>query len=189
VTNGSTSASGLRTRISTGFSALDETLQGGFYDGSATLLCAPASNEVPILSRKFLKASNETSLLICRSQSSADAVRQPEDDNLQCLVCGDRPIPPSKNMIPGKGIDNLTELNFKISETIGSVQPKRIVLEVLSDVLLRHKALQTRKWLSELLEKLHSKNITTLAVINPYMHTSEEVQAIVDLFDGNLEII
>jgi len=190
VSNGSTSAAfGLRTRISTGYSALDEALQGGFYGGSATLLCAPASNEVPILSRKFLKASDETSLLICRSQSAADAVRQPEDDNLQCLVCSDRPIPPSKNMIPGKSIDNLTELNFKISETIGSVQPKRIVLEVLSDVLLRHKALQTRKWLIELLEKLRSKSITTLAIINPYMHASEEVQAIVDLFDGNLEII
>lgn len=190
VTDGSISAaSGLRTRISTGYAGLDEALQGGVYVGSAVLLGAPASNEVPSLVRKFLTTSDETSLLICRSQSSADAVRQPEYDKLHCMICSDRPIPPSKNTVLGKGIDNLTELNFQISETLNSVQPKRIVLEILSDVLLRHKALQTRKWLNELLEKLRSKNITTLAVINPYMHASEEAQAIVDLFDGYLEII
>jgi predicted ATPase len=92
-------------------------------------------------------------------------------------------------MLPGKGIENLTDLNFQIAETISSVQPRRIVLEVLSDILLRHKALQTRKWLNEFLEKLRSKGITTLAILNPYMHAGEEVQAVVDLFDGNLEII
>ena len=54
---------------------------------------------------------------------------------------------------------------------------------------MRHKALQTRKWLSELLDKFRAKNITTLVVLNPFMHSSEEVQAIVDLFNGNIELI
>ncbi len=179
----------LRGRVPTGYGKLDEVLQGGFLEGSAILLSAPASSEVPILVRNFLKASNEVSLLICRSQSSAEAVSQADENILKCMICSEKPIPRSKNMIPGKGIDNLTELNFQIAETINSVQPKRIVLDILSDILLRHKALQTRKWLNEFLEKLRSKSITSLSVLNPYMHPREEVQAVVDLFDGNLEIV
>jgi len=182
-------ASTLRGRVPTGYGRLDEALQGGFFAGSAILLSASASSEVPILVRNFLKASKEPSLLICRSQSSAEAVSQLDSSNLKCMVCSEKPIPPSKNMLQGKGIDNLTELNFQIAETISSVQPKRIVMDILSDILLRHKALQTRKWLNELLEKLRSKGTTTLAILNPYMHASEEVQAVVDLFDGNIDII
>jgi len=182
-------ASTLRGRVPTGYGRLDEALQGGFLAGSAILLSAPASSEVPILVRNFLKASSEVSLLICRSQSSTEAVLQPDDSDLKCMICSEKPIPSSKNIMPGKGIDNLTELNFQITETIGSVQPNRVVIEILSDILLRHKALQTRKWLNEFLEKLRSRSITTLAVLNPYMHAGEEVQAVVDLFDGNLEII
>jgi len=182
-------ASALRGRVPTGYGRLDEALQGGFFAGSAVLLNAPASSEVPIFVRNFLKASDEVGLLICRSKSSAEAVSQPDDKNLKCMICGEKPISPSRNFLPGKGIDNLTELNFQITETIGSVQPKRVVVEILSDILLRHKALQTRKWLNEFLEKLRSKGITTVAILNPYMHASEEVQAILDLFDGNLEII
>jgi predicted ATPase/KaiC/GvpD/RAD55 family RecA-like ATPase len=182
-------ASTVRGKVSTGYGRLDEALQGGFFAGSAILLSSPASSEVPILVSSFLESSKEASLLICRSQSSAEAVSRADDGNLKCLICSEKPISPSKNMLPGKGIDNLTELNFQITETISSVQPKRIVLEILSDILLRHKALQTRRWLNELLEKLRSRDITTLAVLNPYMHADEEVQALVDLFDGNLEMI
>ncbi len=97
--------------------------------------------------------------------------------------------PPAQNTLPGKGIENLTELNLVITETINSLQPSQLVVQFLSDVLLRHKALQTRKWLSELLDKFRAKNITTLVLLNPLMHSSEEVQAIVDLFDGNIELI
>jgi predicted ATPase len=182
-------ASTLRGKVPTGYGRLDGALRGGFFAGSAILLSAPASSEVPILVRNFLKASSEVGLLVCRSQSSAESVSRPDDADLKCMICSEKPIPPSKNMVPGKGIDNLTELNFQITETIGSIQPKHIVLEILSDILLRHRALQTRKWLNEFLEKLRSKGITTLAVLNPYMHPNEEVQAVVDLFDGNLDIV
>jgi len=35
---------------------------------------------------------------------------------------------------------------------------------------------------------LKSKGFTTLAVMNPYMHASEEVQAVVGLFEGEISI-
>jgi tetratricopeptide (TPR) repeat protein len=46
----------------------------------------------------------------------------------------------------------------------------------------------TRKWLSELLSKLRPRGATTLAVINPAMHQREEVEAVIDIFDGAMEI-
>jgi TolB-like protein/Tfp pilus assembly protein PilF len=181
-------ARAVRTKISTGYERLDEALQGDFLVGSTIVLSAPASDELPLLIGNFLRASNEQCLLICRTLSSAETITQNMGENVRSLVCSDKPVSPARNIIPGKGIENLTDVNLQIGEVIASAQPKRLVIDILSDILLRHKALQTRKWLTELLERLRSKGITTLAVLNPYMHSSEDVQAIVDLFDGNVEI-
>jgi len=46
----------------------------------------------------------------------------------------------------------------------------------------------TRKWLSALLPDLKSKGFTVLAVIDPGMHLPEETQAVLDLFDGEINI-
>jgi len=189
VTSEGASLASVRRKVSTGYGRLDEALHGGFLSGSMVVLNAPASDEVPTLLRQFLQVDPQTSLLICRTFSSAETVTRDSTSEIKSLVCSDRPVPPSKNIIPGKGIDNLTDVNLRINEALGSVQPKRIVLDILSDVLLRHKGLQTRRWLTDLLERLRTKNITTLAALNPYMHSSEDVQAVVDLYDGNLEII
>ncbi len=178
----------LRAKVSTGYGRLDEALQGGLLAGSAIVLSAPASDEVPLLVGNFIRASKEQGLLICRTLSSAETITQNMGENVRSLVCSDKPVSPARSIIPGKGIENLTDLNLQIGEVIASTQPKRLVIDILSDILLRHKALQTRKWATELLERLRSKGITTLAVLNPYMHSAEDVQAIIDLFDGNLEI-
>ena len=177
-----------RTRVSSGYSRLDQALQGGFLAGTAIVLNAPASDEAPLLAGGFLTASKEQSLLICRTVSSAETITQKMGEKVSVLVCSDKPVSPARNIIPGKGIENLTDVNLQIGEVITSAQPRRLVIDILSDILLRHKALQTRKWLTELLERLRSKGITTLAVLNPYMHSAEDVQAIVDLFDGNIEM-
>jgi TolB-like protein/Flp pilus assembly protein TadD len=105
-----------------------------------------------------------------------------------CLICSDKLVSPARGILPGKGIENLTDFNLQINEALGSIQPKRLALDILSDILLRHKALQTRKWLNELLERLRARDITTLAVLNPYMHTAEETQALVDVFDASIEV-
>ncbi len=188
MSSGDLSASSVRTNVSTGYRRLDDALHGGFLAGSMVVLNAAASDEVPLLLRGFLQANHEESLLICRTSSSAQTITKGLEDSVKSLVCSDKPVSPARGIIQGKGIENLTDLNLQISEVVASAQPKRLVIEVLSDILLRHKALQTRKWLTELLERVRTKGITTLTVLNPYMHSGEEVQAVVDLFDGNLEI-
>jgi len=155
--------------------------------GSMVVLNAPAGDEAPILLRNFLK-TEQPSLLLCRNLSSAQTIIPDAADRIACLVCSDKPVSSAKGILPGKGIESLTDLNLQINEALGSIQPKRIGLDVLSDILLRHKALQTRKWLNELLERLRARGITTLAILNPYMHTAEEAQALVDMFDASIEV-
>ena len=175
-------------KVLTGHNRLDAVLQGGLLAGSEVVLTATASDEVPNLLKGFLRSDQSSSLLICKNLSSSQAVAQ-DTETTTSLICSNKPVSVAGNIRPGRGIDNLTELNLTISETLDSVRPKRVVLDILSDVLLRHKALQTRRWLNELLERLRSRGITTIAVLNPYMHQKEDVQAIMDLFDGNLEIV
>jgi hypothetical protein len=31
-------------------------------------------------------------------------VSEPDDANLKCMICSEKPIPPSANMLPGKGL-------------------------------------------------------------------------------------
>jgi len=187
VTSEGASVSSIRTKVSTGYGRLDEALHGGFLSGSMVVLNAPAGDEVPILLGKFLK-SEQPSLLICRNISFAQVIVPDAAEGTACLICSDKPVSPAKGILPGKGIENLTDLNLQINEALGATHPKRLGLDILSDVLLRHKALQTRKWLNELLERLRGRGITTLAVLNPYMHTAEETQALEDVFDASIEI-
>jgi KaiC/GvpD/RAD55 family RecA-like ATPase len=67
-------------------------------------------------------------------------------------------------------------------------RPRRICLDLISDVLLQHHALETRRWLTALLTKLKAEDFTTLAVIDPRMHPSEELYAILGLFGGEINI-
>jgi hypothetical protein len=91
------------------------------------------------------------------------------------------------------GVENLTEINIAIEKSFRTVDSssaarKRICVDVVSDVLLQHHAVVTRKWLSDLLVSLKSKGFTTLAVVNPQMHPSEEVHAVLGLFEGEISL-
>ncbi len=54
--------------------------------------------------------------------------------------------------------------------------------------MLVHKRTTTRKWLSQLLPRLNNLGFTVLAALNPEMHPPSDVQAILDLFDGHIEL-
>ncbi len=187
---GEASANFTHSRISTGYARLDEALRGGFLHSSSVILSAPPGDEVPIILGKFLTESSherKQALLISRSLSSAQAVAPTDAEQVRFLVC--EAIPSSKSVIGGGSVGNLTALNLQVSEALRAYQPSRLVIDILSDVLLRHKLVQTRKWLGELLSRFRSQGITTIAHINPKIHPLEEVDGLIDLFDGHLEIV
>jgi hypothetical protein len=97
------------------------------------------------------------------------------------------------NVFKLKGVENLTEISIALAKAFRSLDglqnvPRRACVEIISDVLLQHHALQTRRWLTSLIPEFRSKGFTTLAVVNIQMHAQEEVQAILDLFEGQIAI-
>jgi hypothetical protein len=66
--------------------------------------------------------------------------------------------------------------------------PRRACIEIISDILLQHHAVPLRRWLTSLVPELKARGFTTLAVMNPHMHPSQEVQAILDIFDGEIDL-
>jgi hypothetical protein len=98
-----TPSSALRSRVSTGYARLDEALQGGFLAGSAIVLSAPASDEVPILLRRFLEA-DPASLLITRSLSSAEPILGSKPDGLNVLFAATNPFPQPRTLCPARAL-------------------------------------------------------------------------------------
>ena len=116
--------------------------------------------------------------------------------NFYVFLCNPRAdalIQSLPNVFKLKGVEDLTEIDIALTKafrSLGSsaVKPKRTCIQIVSDALLQHHAVITRKWLGALLSDLRSKGFTTLAVVNPQMHPVEEVQAILGLFEGEIRI-
>ena len=47
---------------------------------------------------------------------------------------------------------------------------------------------RARRWLTSLITELKSNGFTTLVTLNPQMHPSQELQAILDLFEGEINL-
>ncbi|MBS7629397.1 hypothetical protein KEJ23_05445, partial [Candidatus Bathyarchaeota archaeon] len=61
-------------------------------------------------------------------------------------------------------------------------------IDLLSDVLLQHGPAATRKWLLDYVSRMKSRSMTTIATINSKMHPKEELEALLDIFDGQIDI-
>jgi hypothetical protein len=60
-------------------------------------------------------------------------------------------------------------------------------LDILDDVLLDHHE-RARRWLMDILGRGKSTRVTYLATLNPAMHSDQESQAVLETFDGHIEL-
>jgi tetratricopeptide (TPR) repeat protein/KaiC/GvpD/RAD55 family RecA-like ATPase len=185
-------------RVATGFADLDALLYGGIPENYTVMLASPSVDERALLVEKFLEAganAGETTFYVTVEAGTAKALAEEHPSNFYLLVCNiqaNAMVPNLPNVFKLKGIENLTEIDIALTKAFRtqklSAGPKRICLEIVSDVLLQHHAVVTRKWLSALIPHLKSQGFTVLAVIDPHMHSQEEAQAILGLFDGEIRI-
>jgi len=61
-------------------------------------------------------------------------------------------------------------------------------LDVVSEVMLAQKMLMTRKWVSDLVPRFENWGFTVLGVFNPGLHSNEEGQGLIELFNGYVQI-
>ena len=186
-------------RISSGTPELDRLLLGGIPENYTVVLAASSSEERSQVIKHFLETgaeTGETTFSITAETRNAQALAGEQPSNFYLFLCNPRAdaiVQNLPNVSKLKGVENLTEIDIALTKAVRTLNPtetgpKRACIEIISDVLLQHHAVTTRKWLTALLPDLKSKGFTILAVIDPQMHPSEETQAILGLFDGEISI-
>ena len=186
-------------RVRTGYRDLDNLLLGGIPEKYAVIMTSVSCDERELLVKRFLETSlkdSEVTFCFTIDAMGVKALAERFQENFFLFICnpqagtiiGDMP-----NAYKLKGVDNLNEINIALNSVLRKIDNKppgqqRAYIGIVSDVLLQHGATVTRRWLSGLVTQLRSRGFTTLASVNPYMHNPEEVQAILDLFEGEISI-
>jgi KaiC/GvpD/RAD55 family RecA-like ATPase len=189
----------LEGRVPTGYKDLDNLLMGGLPEEYSVILTSPSNDERDLLIKKFLETGLEkgdVTFFITTEIGSVKPLVEEYQSIFSLFLCNPRAdvmIDSLPNVYKMKGVDNLTDIDISLVKAFRRIDrsntgPKRTCIDIISDVLLQHRAIITRKWLSGLLPDLRSRGFTTLAVVNPQMHPPEEVHAILGLFDGEIRI-
>ncbi len=185
-------------RVTTGFEDLDRVLLGGIPENYAVILTSSSCDERDSLIKSFLESgakAGEITFHLTVNPSETTMLAEKYESNFFLFICNpraDRIIQDLPNVFKLKGIENLTEISIALAKGFDKAgvksSSKRICVEIVSDVLLQHKAIRTRRWLTDLITELKSRGFTLLGVIDPQMHSAQDVHAILDLFDGEIAI-
>jgi KaiC/GvpD/RAD55 family RecA-like ATPase len=186
-------------RITTGYKNLDRLLGGGIPKKYTVTLNAPSCDERELLIRAFLEngaRQGETIFYLAADPGVMKTLAEEFPANFYLFVCNpnaDAIVKSAPNVSKLKGVENLVDISIALTTAIrkldpSSKSPRRICIGLVSDVLLHHHSVQTRRWLSALIPELKSAGFTTLAVVDPQIHPPEELHAILGMFEGEINI-
>lgn len=193
------SGTGFPSHVATGYDDLDNLLQGGIPANYSVILTSPSCDERDLLIERFLETGireGQTTFHITIDARLVETLAEEFPSNFYLFICNpeaDAIIKNLPNVFKLKGVENLTDVDIAITFAFRKMdkkprESKRACIEIVSDVLLQHHAVTTRRWLTSLIPKFKSRGFTTLAVMNPHMHSSQEVQALLDLFQGEIHV-
>ena len=185
--------------VATGFALLDRLLYGGMPPNLAVALTSPSCDERDLLVKSFLETgalNGEVTFYVTIDPTFAAGFAEQFPSNFYLFVCNPQAntiVKSAPNVFKLNGVEVLTDMSIALAQTIRKLETslkghRRICISLVSDVVLYHRAVQTRKWLTELLTELKSAGFTILAVIDPQMHPPEELHAILGLFEGEIDI-
>jgi CBS domain-containing protein len=186
-------------RIATGYEDLDNLLFGGIPDRYTVILTSPSCDEKDLLIKRFLEAGvseGQITFYITTRVSEAGALVEDFQSDFYLLICNpqaDSMIKSLPNVFKLKGVENLTDISIALALAFRRLDkppngPRRACIEIIPDVLLQHHAVDSRRWLNGVIPELKLQGFTTLAVIDPEMHSTREVRAVLDLFEGEINV-
>jgi len=186
-------------RITTGYKKIDRLLGGGIPEKYTVALNAPSCDERELLIRTFLEngaRQGETIFYLAADPGVMKTLAEEFPSNFYLFVCNpnaDAIVKSAPNVFKLKGVENLVDISIALTTAIrkldpSSKSPRRICIGLVSDVLLHHHSVQTRRWLSVLIPELKSAGFTALAVVDPQIHPPEEFHAILGMFEGEINI-
>jgi KaiC/GvpD/RAD55 family RecA-like ATPase len=182
--------------LSTGYSELDSMLGGGVPLGYAVVLVSQSYDERDLLIRKIIDSSVAAGMpTVYMSDDIAktrDLIGRHKQNFYALNAMADKIAPESTNLFKIPDVGDLSNLNItsnKIIELmVADGKSKVLIIDFLSDLLIRNKALTTRKWLSDFAAKRKAGGFTVLATLDPSIAQKEDIQTIVGVFDGVLEV-
>ena len=184
--------------LSTGNNKIDNLLYGGIAPNSSVILSASPSHEKDLIVKDFIETglkNNEIAFYISCDLSFSKSIITDYPAKFQFIACypiSDESLKNALNVHKVGSITNLTEINITLTKVIRKLETgnltKRAVINIVSDILLQYGSVKTRKWLTDILSMLKYDGFTILGIINPKIHSSEDVQAILELFDGEIVI-
>ena len=189
----------LPSLITTGYEDLDDLLHGGIPRNHAVVLTSPSCDERDLLIRRFLEAGakeGQITFYVITKASGIENLAEEFPSNFYLFVCNPQAgkiVKTLPNVFKLRGVENLTDINIALTSAFHKLDatlkaPRRICIEIISDILLQHRTVQTRKWINALIPELKSKGFTTLAVLDPEIHPQQEVRAIAGIFEGEINI-
>ncbi len=177
--------------VSTGVPDLDDVLNGGFPKNSAVCITSVPRDELDYFIRSYLVAGSVlgTSFYLASDGSLVGDLISGTGGRVFGFVT--KPSASEQQGVTFVGdVDNLTGLNINFSKILSEPPegPKRICVDILSDLLLHSGSLTARDWLRDFIHRLKKLDFTILAVLHSGMHSSEDVMRILEIFDGQVEI-
>jgi KaiC/GvpD/RAD55 family RecA-like ATPase len=186
----------LGDRGSTGTQELDSLLLGGIPQEYAAVLTGSPGEERQRIVNNFLEAGIKENEVVFHVSTEAEGLEKLlENPNFVLFLCNPKPktkVPDLPNVYKLRSKTDLTNLSISFAKAYRNIDPskkKRICVETVSNVLLDYEAKATCKWTSELITDISSKGFTLLAVMDPEMHPPDQSKAVVNLFDGEINII
>jgi KaiC/GvpD/RAD55 family RecA-like ATPase len=185
--------------VPTGLDDLDDILYGGIPEGYAILITSPPIDEKDFIIESFLRDGtnkNEVVLLVSTRLKGVTKKLVEENQGFNLMLCSpwaDNMVQDASNVLKFHGVEDLTQLNISLKIFLRNIEQikksfNRVVLDIVSDALLMHETRVVRRWLMDLLTMFKYMEVSTLSMLDPGMHSQDEVRTLIDLFDGHIDI-
>jgi len=178
--------------IPTGYAEVDKSLGGGIPVGHSIIIVSPPYDEKDLLIERVIMYSIQSgfsiyfvSRQILRTRTLATRFK----DNFYAFTPKADKIAKGSNIFKIMDVQNPNDFNISLAKAMdplmGEGNKRLIVLDQLvTDILLEHKALAARRWLDDFLSRRKSEGFTVIVTLNPLMVSDQHRQALIDLFDG-----
>ncbi len=184
--------------ISTGYVDLDKALEGGIPEKFGVVIVSPSFDERDLLLRKIVESALSSGRLVILVSNdigrTEDLTSRYPKGFYAFSTQADKISSHGPNLLKIPNIENLSDATISLSLTLKEIMAKEkatkpiMIMDLLSDLLLRHKSIITRRWLTDFVGKRKAEGFTIIATLNPLTAAKEETQSIIDFFDGVIEI-
>jgi len=182
--------------IATGYEDLDGMLGGGIPEEFAVLILSQSYDERDLLIRKAIESNvsrGKLTFYMSADISKTQDLARSFPRNFYALnPMADKMGQGFENVTKIPDVGNLSDLNISSNEFLDAHtdvgKGNLLIIDLVTDILLRNKAVTTRKWLSEFIAKRKTAHFTIMATLDPAVASKEDTEATVGVFDGIIEI-